>query len=295
MRHAGKNASGAGSTRPTVSVIVPALNEAANLPLVLRRIPAVHEVILVDGGSVDDTVAVARQVLPAIQVVEQTRRGKGNALSCGFAAATGEIIVMIDADGSTDPGEIPQFVDALLDGADYAKGSRFGSTGGSADITRLRRMGNAVLNGLVNVVFGTRYSDLCYGYNAFWADCLTVFDLDPGSPARADGQFRWGDGFEIETLLNLRAARGGLVIREVDSFEHCRVHGESKLHAGTDGLRVLRTIAREWARRRPVPLSDDTRQRRGVHDRPSRTPVPVTRQVERPVETVSSVGIGQAS
>jgi glycosyltransferase involved in cell wall biosynthesis len=237
------------ASQPLVSVIIPALNEARNLPHVMARLPEVDEVILVDGGSTDDTAGVARRLMPGIRVVTQNRRGKGNALACGFAAATGDIIVMIDADGSTDPTEIPSFIEALRSGADFAKGSRFDGTGGSADITRVRRIGNRLLSLLVNTLFGTRYSDLCYGYNAFWAKHLDVFGLDSTTPA---AKRLWGDGFEIETLLNLRAAKARLKIVEVPSYEQRRIHGESNLNAVTDGLRVLRTIAREFPRRRAM-------------------------------------------
>src|SRR5689334_4356177 len=97
-----------------VSVVIPAMNEAENLPHVLPRIPAgVHEVVLVDGHSIDGTIEVARQILPTIRVVQQRGRGKGAALRTGFEEATGDIIVMLDADGSTDPGEIPYYVGAL--------------------------------------------------------------------------------------------------------------------------------------------------------------------------------------
>jgi hypothetical protein len=91
---------------PRVSVVMPTRNEARNLEVVLPAIaavrPAVHEIIVVDGHSVDDTVATAHRVLPAATVIHQTRRGKGNAMACGFAAATGEVIVMLDAYGSAD-------------------------------------------------------------------------------------------------------------------------------------------------------------------------------------------------
>jgi glycosyltransferase involved in cell wall biosynthesis len=239
---------------PRVSVVVPALNEAPNLEHVFGRLPAgLHEVVLVDGGSTDGTVDEARRLMPDVVVVHQNRRGKGNALACGFAACTGDIIVMIDADGSTDPAEIPDFVQALIDGADFAKGTRFAGHGGSADITRLRRAGNKALNGLVNVLFGTQFSDLCYGYNAFWARDVHLLDLDLTSPAPTDGSKLWGDGFEIETLMNVRVATAGLTIAEVPSYEHHRIHGVSNLNAVTDGLRVLKTIMTERRRARTAP------------------------------------------
>ncbi|WP_305785147.1 glycosyltransferase family 2 protein [Symbioplanes lichenis] len=236
-----------------MTVVMPTLNEARNLPHVLPLLPPVDELVVVDGGSDDDTLAVARMLRPDAVLVRQNRRGKGNALACGFAAATGDIIVMIDADGSTDPREIPRFVAELTEGADFAKGSRFVAGGGSSDITRLRRLGNQFLNVLVNGLFRTRYSDLCYGYNAFWAYCLPVFELDSTSPAPAGGARLWGDGFEIETLLNVRAARARLRLVEVPSHEHARIHGASNLNAVTDGLRVLRTIFREVRRPRTAP------------------------------------------
>jgi glycosyltransferase involved in cell wall biosynthesis len=227
-------------------VVVPALNEARNLPHVFAKLPdALHEVIIVDGNSVDDTVATARRLRPDVRIVKQNRSGKGNALACGFAAATGDIIVMVDADGSADPTEIPRFVRALLDGADFAKGSRFARGGGSCDITRLRSLGNRMLSALVNVLCRTQYSDLCYGYNAFWRRHVPVFGLDGGSPVPADGTRIWGDGFEVETLINIRIAQAGLKVTEVASYEHSRIHGVSNLNAASDGWRVLRTILAE--------------------------------------------------
>jgi glycosyltransferase involved in cell wall biosynthesis len=239
---------------PRVSVVVPTLNEARNLPYVFSRLPAdVHEVIVVDGHSVDDTIAVARQLRPGVRIVQQTRRGKGNALACGFEAATGDIIAMIDADGSADPGEIPKFVHALLNGADFAKGTRVAVGGGSTDITRLRRLGNRLLGAVVNISHGTHYSDLCYGFDVFWQKHVPVLGLDTTSPPFRSGDGRlWGDGFEIETLIHIRVAEEGLRVAEVPSLEHPRIHGVSNLDAFSDGLRVLTTILveRRRARRR---------------------------------------------
>ncbi|MEV0594421.1 glycosyltransferase family 2 protein [Nonomuraea cavernae] len=226
---------------PSVTVVVPAMNEADNLPHVFATLPHwIDEVVLVDGNSSDDTVAVARRLRPGLRVVVQSGRGKGNALIEGFAAANGDIIVMIDADGSTDGREIFSFVSALVDGADFAKGSRYAPGGGSDDISPVRSLGNKVLTGLTNLLYGTRYTDLCYGYNAFWARHLDAMALDC-------------DGFEIETLMNVRAAQAGLVIAEVPSHERSRIHGESNLHAVRDGWRVLKTIMRERFRGATVP------------------------------------------
>jgi glycosyltransferase involved in cell wall biosynthesis len=232
---------GVRATGVTVTAVIPAMNEAANLPHVFARIPScVTEIVLVDGNSSDDTIEVARALRPDVRVVLQNGRGKGNALACGFAAAHGDIIVMLDADGSTDPAEIPKFIAPLLAGADFAKGSRYAAGGGSADITRIRDTGNHVLGGAVNLLFGTKFTDLCYGYNAFWRSCLPHMHVTC-------------DGFEVETLINVRVARAGLRVTEVPSYEQARIHGESNLHAIRDGRRVLSTILRERFSRRVTP------------------------------------------
>ena len=225
------------SATARVSVVIPTLNEAENLPHLFPRLPdGLHEIIVVDGNSTDATVAVAQALRPDAKIVLQEGRGKGDALRCGFAACTGDIIVMLDADGSADPAEIALFVDALQNGADFAKGSRFMRGGGSADITPLRRMGNFVLTRMVNRLFGSKYSDLCYGYNAFWTHCLPEMRVDC-------------DGFEVETLINIRLAQSSLRVVEVPSFEERRLYGASNLRVLRDGWRVQKTIMREWSRR----------------------------------------------
>jgi glycosyltransferase involved in cell wall biosynthesis len=230
---------------PKISVVIPALNEAANLPVVLPAIdPDLHEVLLVDGHSEDGTVDIAPLLHPRVRVLHQDGFGKGNALRAGFAAATGDIIVAMDADGSTGPEQIPAFVGALQAGADFAKGSRFIQGSGTSDMPWHRRMGNRAFVALVRILFGGRYSDLCYGYNAFWRDVLP----------KLNGV---GDGFEIVTFMNLRALKAGLKVVEVASFEAARIHGTAKLRTLPDGWRVLKSIVRERFRRskeEPEPL-----------------------------------------
>lgn len=232
---------------PRISVVLPVLNEAENLYYVLPYLPSiVTEVILVDGHSNDETIAVAQQLCPQIKVIAQTRKGKGNALKEGFAACTGDIIIMLDGDSSTDPLEIPRFVEALQQGNAFAKGSRFLKGGGSEDITFLRRLGNYGLSVLVNLLFQTRYSDLCYGYNAFWRSYLDQLAVDC-------------DGFEVETLLNLRAHKAGLKVVEVPSYERLRIFGVSHLRVLRDGWRVFQTILRErFEDVRPLPQPQPT-------------------------------------
>jgi glycosyltransferase involved in cell wall biosynthesis len=196
-------------------------------------------VILVDGNSHDDTIEAARRAYPEIRVLTQSGRGKGDAFRTGFAAVRGNLVVMLDADGSADPAEIPRFVAALESGADFAKGSRFLPGGGSDDITGLRSLGNTCLSGTANLLHGTRFTDLCYGYNAFWARCLPFIALDV-------------PGFEVETLINLRIAGAGMKITEVPSYERDRISGQSNLNTFRDGFRVLGTIFSEARRRRTI-------------------------------------------
>lgn len=226
---------------PTVTAVIPARNEASNLPHVLPAVAElVDEIILVDGHSTDDTVALARELVPGIRIITQPGSGKGDALRAGFVAATGDVIVTIDADGSTCPSEIPAFIGTLLAGADYAKGTRFVHGAGSADLSFFRRAGNRVLVTLARILHGGRFSDLCYGYNAFWTSCLGDLRLS-------------GDGFEIETIMNIRALRAGLDVREVASFERPRRYGESNLNAVFDGARVLRALVSELRFERSAP------------------------------------------
>lgn len=226
-------AAGSSLPIPAVSIVIPTLNEAENLPALLPRIPPwVHEIIVVDGRSTDDTVAVAKRLCPEAKIVMEPRRGKGVALRAGFSAASGDVIIMMDADGSMRPEEIVHFVGALMAGADFVKGSRFLQGAGTDDMSYFRMLGNWGLTLFVRVLFGGHFTDLCYGYVGFWSRHVPALNSH-------------AEGFEIETALSIRACKANLHIVEVASFEKPRMFGESNLRTIRDGWRVLTTIVTE--------------------------------------------------
>jgi glycosyltransferase involved in cell wall biosynthesis len=213
----------------TLSVVIPTLNEADNIGPVLHQLERFDDIVLVDGCSDDGTVEIARSMRPDLQLVQREPAGKGDALRAGFAAAKGDVIVIMDADGSMDPAEIDVFMSMIAVGFDLVKGSRLACGGGSHDLTRLRGLGNTALCTLANALFGTRWTDLCYGFLAFRRDCLSKLALT-------------ADGFEIESEILARAALAGLRIAEIPSIEMPRLAGESHLVARRDGTRILRAM-----------------------------------------------------
>lgn len=221
-----------------VSVIIPTLNEAGNLPYVLNTIPNwVDEIILVDGRSGDDTQLIAEILRPDVRIVHEYKKGKGAAMKAGFYAARGDILIALDADGSMDGAAIGKFRDAILAGADYVKGSRFAPGGGSSDITKFRRFGDRSICFLIWLFFGSFYSDATYGYIGIRATSLDALNIDT-------------DGFEIETLIGIRALRAGLKTTEVPCYEASRINGVSHLSVLYDGWRIFRAIVGERLRRR---------------------------------------------
>jgi glycosyltransferase involved in cell wall biosynthesis len=217
--------------RPTVTAVIPTLNEADNLRWLMPRLAAVDEIVIVDGESTDGTAEVALSVRPDTRVIVEPPTGKGSAMRTGMAAASSDLIIMLDADGSMDPAEFASFLVLLCRGYDVVKGTRYGCGGGSDDLTGLRRLGNAALTVLANRLYRQRWSDLCYGYLALRRDAVERLRLE-------------STGFEIETELCVNAVRAGLRIAEIPSHETERRNGESNLSTWRDGWRVLRTMVR---------------------------------------------------
>jgi glycosyltransferase involved in cell wall biosynthesis len=218
--------------RPSVSIIICALNEEQNLPHVLQRIPTwVNDVVLVDGHSKDATIAVAQQVRPDIRILVQPGKGKGDALKYGIGQAKGEIIATLDADGATDPEELSKFIEPLIKGSDFAKGSRF-RKGFPRSRPLHRVMGNWIITLTFDILFFRPYTDLCSGYNVFWRKSID--------------KIMWpDDGYENEPTINCLAARNHLKVTEVAHSDHPRLRGNVKELAWRQGFKAVKGIVRE--------------------------------------------------
>ena len=218
---------------PQISVIICALNEEESIPYILPKIPQwVDDIILVDGHSNDRTVQVARELRPSIKILYQPGKGKGDALRYGIKNATGEIIVTLDADDATDPEEITKFIEPLLDGHDFAKGSRF-LQGPPPNKPWYRILGNWIITVTFNFLFFRKYTDLCSGYNAFWKKKIEQVDLSAS------------DGFENEPLINARVRKAGLKVIEVGHLDEGRLKGDIKERSWRQGSKAIKTVVRE--------------------------------------------------
>lgn len=218
-----------------ITVVIPTLNEEKNIEGMIRALwlAGYTDLLIIDGNSRDKTVDIAKKL--GVNIVNQLGRGKGNALRQAFKHDDlGDWVVIIDADGSMDPGEISKMMKHLVNGADVVKGSRFMPLGYTEDITLLRRIGNSFFVLLVNLIWRARYTDLCYGYAAFSKKALAVL-----------GPHLKSTGFEIETEIFVKAKKLGLNVEEVASVETLRKFGDSNLRSFKDGFRILRTILLE--------------------------------------------------
>jgi len=216
-----------------VGVVIPTLNEEKNLPKILDGIVelGIKDILVIDGKSKDGTVAVAKNY--GVKIVSQDGTGKGDAIvqvfNNGYLPV--DAVVMLDADGSMIPSEIPSFIEKLENGYDVVKGSRFLKNGYSEDMSTFRKIGNFFFLFLVRFLWNADYTDLCYGFAVFNKD--SVRRLAPTLKSK---------NFEIETEVFIKAQKLGLSVAEIPSVELKRVHGKSNLRAFVDGFRILRMI-----------------------------------------------------
>ncbi len=219
------------SKKPYISIIIPTLNEEQNIRKMINGVKEVmrdysYEIIVVDKHSIDKTVNIAKSLKARIIYDD---KGKGSALIKGFNNANGRILISMDADLSHRPNELRLLVTGIESGYDMCTGSRFLTGGGTEDMPFIRKLGNKFFVGLVNLFYGSNFTDLCYGYRAFTKNATKRLHLSEL-------------GFGIETEMNIKATKAKLKILEIPSFEKKRRKGEAKLRTMDDGFIILKTI-----------------------------------------------------
>lgn len=215
-----------------VSVVIPCLNEAAGIVLVveqaregLEAAGLTGEIIVVDNASEDRSAELAREA--GASVVHEPRRGYGSAYLAGLAAAHGDYVVMADADGTYDLGLIGPFVERLRDGAGMVLGSRFeGTIHPGAMPWSNRYIGNPILTGMLNLLFGARVSDAHCGLRAIRRDVIPQLELS-------------ATGMEFASEMVIKAGKRHIRIDEIPIDYHPRI-GESKLSRFSDAWRHVR-------------------------------------------------------
>ena len=223
-----------------VSIVLPCLDEARALPVALGSaraalaiLDAEHglagEIVVADNGSVDGSQDVARRL--GARVVAVPDKGYGAALTGGFAAARGRYLVMGDADGSYEFRDAVAMVEALRRGADLCIGSRFlGGIAPGAMPWKNRYLGNPVLTGLLNLLFGAKIGDAHCGLRALTKGCLKRLDLR-------------GSGMEFASEMIIKATLRGERIAEVPASLHRDQRGRPPhLRPWRDGWRHLRFL-----------------------------------------------------
>jgi len=214
---------------PKISVVIPALNEVESIGRVLSEIPKdkVDEILVADGRSTDGTVELVKKL--GYQVIFEEKKGFGAAIASGIKRAQGDIVIILNADGSQNPNDIPKLVDKLEEGYDMVMASRYLPGAGSDDDTLLHRLGNKVFTFLFNIKNKTQLSDVLY---FFLAVRKNVFDkVETVSPK-----------FEYCIELPAKVSKAGLKIAQVPSFERKRFGGKAKVNAFPVGLKILLAI-----------------------------------------------------
>ena len=221
--------------KPYISIIIPTFNEAKGIGKTIREVKSVmdgysYEIVVVDDKrSKDGTKGIARRLGARVLVPPET--GKGFALIFGFEHANGDLLISMDADLSNRPKELKLLIAGIEAGYDVCMGSRFLVGGGSDDMPLIRKFGDKLFVTMVNVLYGSHYTDMCYGYRSFSKRALKQLNL-------------MEKGFGIETEMNIKAQKAGLKILEVPSYEKKRGGGNGKLNTFRDGYIILSTILR---------------------------------------------------
>ncbi len=216
----------------TVSIVIPTLNEAEGIAGVIGSIPRVQleregysvDVVVIDGYSADGTAEVARAA--GARVLMEGRRGKGMAIDTAFREVKADYLIMLDGDNTYPAGHIPQLLDGLKH-YDVVLGSRLNGRIDKGAITPVNLLGNYMLTGLANALYGARISDLCTGYWGFRGHVTGHIQI-------------YAAGFDLEANIFSECVRNGYTIGEVPV--HYRVRTDSSKLKPSDGILIAESL-----------------------------------------------------
>lgn len=219
-----------------VSLLIPTKNEEGCIGRVLREVPRgiVNEIIIIDGHSTDNTtVEVKANIRSSDKLIKQKGSGYGSAFLQGLKMVTGDVIVMMDADGSHNPRDIVNIINKFKQGYEYVMATRYAKGGHSEDDTLIRFLGNKIFTFLTNIIHGTNVTDSLYLFTAISRKGLEKLHLT-------------SLGFEFCTEIIVKAHKANLKFGEVPVVERARFAGKSKVNSFKHGLKILSIILRRY-------------------------------------------------
>jgi len=216
-----------------VSLIVLTRNEKFGFEKIMPRVKRswVDEILVVDYKSDDGTVELAKKF--GFKVIQQEKKGRGNAFRLGMEQAKGDILVYFSPDGNEVPEDIPKLIKKINEGYDLVIASRFTKRSKSYDATLIRSFGNNFFTKAVNLLFGASFTDSINGFRAIRKYIMEDINTD-------------AEHFEIEIQMSIRCAKKNYKICEIPTIEPKRLHGEGKLNTYVDGWRYTKLILREF-------------------------------------------------
>lgn len=212
-----------------VSLVIPTLEEAGCIEAVLKEVPkqCVDEILIVDAHSKDGTADIVRRL--GYKVIMQEGRGFGDAFSLGVSKATGDVVILMDGDGSHNPADIPKLIGKLKEGYDYVLASRYCKGSRSYDDTMVRHIGNKLFTFLICFFHRMKITDSLYLYTAIRKEVFDKVKID-------------SKGFEYCVEILVKVHKAGFKMAEIPSIERMRYSGYSKVKSMKHGFKILMEI-----------------------------------------------------
>jgi C-methyltransferase C-terminal domain/Glycosyl transferase family 2/Methyltransferase domain len=235
------------SERLTTTLLLPTLDEIEAVRVIVPQLRKdwVDEILVIDGGSTDGTVEFMRAA--GLDVHMQTVRGYGEGMLEALHLAKGDVVIEFNPDGNSIPEDILRIIAKINEGYDLVIGSRYRDGAKSDDDDWVTALGNWMFTTIVNLLFGTRYTDVLVGFRAYRRKAALQLDLD-------------APGLSWPCQSSTRFARAGLRVTEIPANEPARIGGKRKMMPLRTGWQITKLILRDFITFRPKKREAGTGQ-----------------------------------